>query len=67
MDNLTPVTLVHFYDTRLHQILCGVRWFDHKSMKHSRSVTCHACVALLGERAGLAGQGAEAPAGNATP
>ncbi len=67
MDALTPATLVHFYDTRLHQILCGVRGFDHKSTKHSRSVTCQACVALLGERTGLTGAGADAPAGSAAP
>lgn len=50
MDSLTPASTVHYYDTRLHRILCGVQGFDHRSTKHSRSVTCHACVALLGER-----------------
>jgi hypothetical protein len=50
MDALTPATLVHFYDTRLHQILCGVRGFDHRSTKHPHGVTCHTCVKLLGER-----------------
>jgi hypothetical protein len=50
MDALTPRTLVHYYDTRSHGILCGVRGADHHSTKHARSVTCHACVGLLGKR-----------------
>jgi hypothetical protein len=40
-------TPVHFYDTLAHRILCGVRGVDHHSTKHSRSVTCQACVTLL--------------------
>jgi hypothetical protein len=54
MDALTPASLVHYYDTHLHEILCGVRGFDHRSTKHSRQVTCHACVGLLGKRPTLA-------------
>ncbi len=50
MDALTPTSLVHYYDTRLHQILCGLRGFDHRSTKHSRNVTCPSCVGLLGKR-----------------
>ena len=50
MDALTPASLVHYYDTRVHRILCGVRGPEHRSTKHSRSVTCHACVGLLGKR-----------------
>lgn len=50
MDALTPASLVHYYDTNTHGILCGVRGADHRSTKHSRGVTCHACVGLLGKR-----------------
>jgi hypothetical protein len=50
MDSLTPVALVHFYDTQAHRIACGVNGYDHRSTKHPRQVTCQACVALLGER-----------------
>jgi hypothetical protein len=46
----TPTTLVHYFDTRLHRILCGLRGFEHRSTKHSRAVTCQACVGLLGKR-----------------
>ena len=47
-------TLVHYYDTRAHTILCGLWGSDHRSTKHSRSVTCSACVGLLRERPRLA-------------
>jgi hypothetical protein len=50
MDALTSASLVHYYDTRLHRILCGLRGFEQRSTKHSRSVTCHACVGLLTKR-----------------
>lgn len=40
-------TPVHSYDTGQHRIVCGVRGVEHRSTKHSRSVTCPACVALL--------------------
>jgi hypothetical protein len=49
MDALTPTAVVHFYDTHRHAILCGVRGFEHRSSKHARSVTCEACVGLLGK------------------
>jgi hypothetical protein len=52
---------VHFYDTFAHRILCGVRGVDHHSTKHSRSVTCRACVTLLIEH----GKSQHAPAGTA--
>ncbi len=54
MNALTPNIPIHFYDTTQHQILCGLRGFDHRSTKHSRNVTCHACVGLLRERPALA-------------
>ncbi len=50
MDALTTASPVHYFDTTLHRILCGVRGFDHRSTKHVRSVTCDACVGLLRER-----------------
>ena len=65
MDALSAVSLVHFYDTRLHQILCGVRGSDHRSTKHSRGVTCHACVRLLGERPEATHAETDAPTGQA--
>jgi len=54
MDAQTPASLIHFYDTHSHEIACGVRGFDHRSTKHSRQVTCQACVGLLGNRPSLA-------------
>lgn len=50
----TPVSVVHFYDTRVHGIACGLRGADHRSTKHARAVTCPACVGLLAERPRLA-------------
>ncbi len=50
MDALTSAPLVHYFDTHLHRILCGLRGVDHRSTKHARSVTCQACVRLLGTR-----------------
>lgn len=50
MDALTSSTPMHFYDTVKHQIACGVRGAEHRSTKHSRFVTCPACVALAGKR-----------------
>jgi hypothetical protein len=34
-------------ETRTRGILCGVRGAEHRSTKHSRGVTCRACVGLL--------------------
>lgn len=68
MDALTPTSLVHFYDVRLHRIPCGVRGFEQRSTKHPRAVTCHACVALIGKRPDtFAASAAGAPAEGATP
>ena len=63
MTALTPAALVHFYDTRSREIACGVRSFDHRSTKHPRQVTCHACVALIAERPSLAALVSEPAAG----
>lgn len=67
MNALTPASLVHYYDTRAHGILCGVRGPDHRSTKHSRSVTCHACIGLLGKRPTMAAVAPDANAGGAAP
>ncbi len=50
MDQLAPVSVIHFYDVRSRQTLCGLRGFEHRSTKHARSVTCPACVGLLHQR-----------------
>lgn len=47
MDALMPAAPVHYFDTSLHRIACGVRGSDHRSTKHSRDVTCDACLGLL--------------------
>ncbi len=62
--DLTPTSVIHFYDTRTHRIACGASGNDRRSTKHPRQVTCQACVALIGERASLAPAG-EATAGGA--
>jgi hypothetical protein len=68
MDELTPVSSpVHFYDTRSRQIACGVHGFDQRSTKYPRMVTCHACVALLGQRPSLAGAAGSVPTAGAAP
>jgi hypothetical protein len=67
MENLTPAALIHFYDTRSHEIACGVRGFDARSTKHARQVTCQACVALLGERPSLAAAAGSEPTVGAAP
>lgn len=50
MDDVAPASLIHFYDVRLRETLCGLRGFEHRSTKHARSVTCGACVGLLHQR-----------------
>lgn len=50
MDAMTTDSVVHFYDVQLRETLCGLRGFEHRSTKHARGVTCHACVGLLRER-----------------
>lgn len=47
MDDLIAASPVHYFDTSLHRIACGVRGADHRSTKHSRDVTCDACLGLL--------------------
>jgi hypothetical protein len=54
MDALTPTSVIHYFDTRTHAILCGVRGAEHRSTKHSRGVTCHSCVGMLRDRPALA-------------
>jgi hypothetical protein len=67
MNALTPASLVHYYDTRTHAILCGVHGFEHRSTKHARSVTCPACVGLLAKRPTLDASTAGVTAGGAAP
>ncbi len=50
MEDLKPVSVVHYYDTRLRETLCGLRGFEHRSTKHPRGVTCPACAGLLRDR-----------------
>lgn len=50
MDDLATAAVIHFYDVSLRETLCGLRGFEHRSTKHSRAVTCKACVGLLHER-----------------
>ena len=67
MNALTPASLVHFYDTRSRAIVCGVRGYDHRSTKHSRQVTCQACVGILRERPSLAAASRSDNAAGAAP
>lgn len=62
MDALTLAAPVHYYDTSLRRILCGLRVSEHRSTKHSRNVTCTACLGLMGRT--LA---APAPAATGSP
>ncbi len=50
MDEVAPASLIHFYDVRLRETLCGLRGFEHRSTKYARNVTCPACVGLLHQR-----------------
>lgn len=50
MDDLVPVSVIHFYDVRVRETLCGLRGFKHRSTKYARGVTCPACVGLLHPR-----------------
>ncbi len=65
MDALTPTTRIHYYDTRQHVIACGLRGTEHRSTKHSRYVTCDACIALLGKHPEEEVSSASAPTGSA--
>lgn len=50
MEALNAANVVHYYETRLHETLCGLGGFEHRSTKHARGVTCPTCVGLLHER-----------------
>jgi hypothetical protein len=50
MDGLIPMSVIHFYEVRLRETLCGLRGFEERSTKHARGVTCPACVGLLHQR-----------------
>jgi hypothetical protein len=50
MDDLDAVSLIHFYDVRRRETLCGLRGFEHRSTKHARGVTCKACSGRLRDR-----------------
>lgn len=50
METLNAARVVHFYDTRIRETLCGLRGFEERSTKHARGVTCPACAGLLHER-----------------
>ncbi len=65
MDALTPASPVHYFDTSLHRIACGVRGSDHRSTKHSRDVTCDACLGLLRDGPTLASRASGAAADGA--
>lgn len=60
MSELSAASIIHFYDLRTHGILCGVRGAEHRSTKHSRSVTCRACIGLLVDRPALGAEAAHA-------
>ncbi len=66
MPELIAASVIHFYDTRTHGILCGVHGAEHRSTKHPRGVTCHACVGLLGDRRALDAGAAIAPSSHAS-
>ena len=51
MDELNTTSVVHFFDTQARRILCGAHGPDQRSTKHARSVSCPACVGLMGTRA----------------
>jgi hypothetical protein len=65
MDASTPAKTVHYYDTRLHEILCGQRGFEHRSTKHSRNVTCQSCLNVLRKRTTMGTLTTDAPADSA--
>jgi hypothetical protein len=50
MDARHSTSPVHYFDPILHSIPCGAPGFAEPSTKHSRSVTCQACVAFLRAR-----------------
>ena len=50
MEALRAAKVVHYYDPRLRETLCGLRGLEHLSTKSARGVTCPACAGLLHER-----------------
>lgn len=52
MDATTPAPVIHFYDTRLHAIPCGVTGAGLRSTKYVRGVSCEACIGVAGRRDG---------------
>lgn len=67
MDSLIPASTIHYFDPGLRRILCGLPGFQHRSTKHSRFVTCDACVGLLRERPAMASSPSSAASGSAGP
>ncbi len=67
MDAVTPASTVHYYDTRLHRIACGLPGFEHRSTKHSRDVTCVTCIGVLRERPATPAQSPDAVTGEGAP
>ena len=57
--------LVHYFDTTRHAVPCGSPGFAEHSTKHSRSVTCPACLALLRARTAPAQESATGDASHA--
>jgi len=50
MEALRAASVVHYYDPRLRETLCGLRGVEHLSTRSARGVTCPACAGLLHER-----------------
>ncbi|HYD40913.1 MAG TPA: hypothetical protein VEB43_08780 [Anaeromyxobacter sp.] len=49
-ETLNAARVIHYYDTRTRETLCGLRGFEERSTKHARGVTCRACAGLLHQR-----------------
>ncbi len=64
MNEPMAASVVHFYDTRLRIILCGLRGFEHRSTKHAHGVNCPACIGLLGKRSSPSPQAGTASSSN---
>ncbi len=58
MDALTLTAPIHYYDTSLRRIACGLRVSENRSTKHSRNVTCTACIGLLARQVAAPATGA---------
>ena len=66
MEALRAARVVHYYDTRLRETLCGRRGVEHLSTRFARAVTCPACAGLLHERLTPSGGAAPIKHGDAT-